>query len=77
MKTFEGYRPKPPQEYIEKGLTNEGVKPDYVGIVFPSGRVVIEWQTKYKSITIYDTWDDFWNITGHPDYGTRIEWVVF
>ena len=76
MKTFEGYRPQPPKEYADKGLTNGGRGPDYVGLVLPSGKVVIEWQTKYKSITIYETWEDFWNITGHPEYGTRIEWVV-
>ncbi len=75
IKVFEGYRPSPPPEYLSKGLTNSGEKPDYEGVVFSTGVVAIKWLTQYNSITIYNSWDDFWNITGHPDYGTRIEWI--
>jgi len=73
---FEGYRPKPPSQYVDAGLTNSGDKPDYVGFVTPQGRVVLEWQTAYKSVTIYDDWDSFWHITGHPEYGTEIRWLA-
>lgn len=72
MRTFEGYRPIPPQEYVEKGLTNSGTKPDYIGVIMPDGQIIIQWQTSYSSITIYPSWDAFWNITGHPNYGTKI-----
>lgn len=75
MIRFVGYRPQPPQEYVEKGLTNQGSKPDYEGVVTPQGRVVLEWQTAYKSVTIYDSFKDFWHITGHPEYGTKLVWL--
>ncbi len=72
---FVGYRPAPPEEYVSKGLTNSGAKPDYIGWETPQGRVVLEWQTSYKSVTIYDSWDDFWHITGHPEYGTELKFI--
>jgi hypothetical protein len=73
VKVFKGYRPNPPKEYESQGLTNKGESPDYVGWVTPQGKVVLEWQTAYKSITIYENWESFYHITGHPEYGTRIE----
>ncbi len=75
MKLFLGYRPLPPQEYVERGLTNAGKKPDYVGVVMPSGQVILEWQTGVNSVTIYPDYDSFYKITGHPEYGTQLKFI--
>jgi hypothetical protein len=69
---FHGYRPQPPVEYAEKGITNSGNSPDYEGIVFSDGTVVIRWQTRYRSTGIFASWDEFLQVHGHPEYGTRI-----
>jgi hypothetical protein len=71
-KIFAGYRPQPPAEYAEKGITNSGDSPDYEGVIFSDGTVVIRWRTKYRSTAIFASWDEFLQVHGHPEYGTRI-----
>lgn len=74
MKTFSGFRPHPPAEYAEKGITNSGEKPDYEGIVFSDGTVVIRWLTEFRSHSVWRCWEDFERVHGHPEYGTSIVW---
>jgi hypothetical protein len=69
---FKGYRPQPPAEYAEKGITNSGSEPDYEGIIFSDGTVAIRWLTQYRSVSIWQSWDDFYRVHGHPEYGTTI-----
>lgn len=69
---FRGYRPQPPAEYAEKGITNSGSEPDYEGIIFSDGTVAIRWLTQYRSTSIWVSWDDFYRVHGHPEYGTSI-----
>lgn len=69
---FRGYRPQPPAEYAEKGITNSGSEPDYEGIIFSDGTVAIRWLTQYRSVSIWQSWDDFYRVHGHPEYGTSI-----
>lgn len=72
-RTFAGYRPDPPAEYVEKGITLSGAEPDYEGIVFSDGTVVLRWRTAYRSWSVWTSWGDFLHVHGHPEYGTRIE----
>lgn len=44
------------------------------GIVFPSGKVALEWQTSTSSISIYDSIDDAVEIHGH-DGATELIWI--
>jgi hypothetical protein len=74
MKVFTGWRREPPQEYIDEGITNGPDKPDYEGVVFSDGTVVLNWLTLAHSVAVFPTLDMFMRIHGHPEYGTRIEW---
>lgn len=65
----------PPQEYVDKGMTNAGESKDYEGIVFSDGTVVIRWCTAYRSHSVWATYDDFFQVHGHPEYGTEIVWL--
>jgi hypothetical protein len=72
MRTFYGIRPQPPAEYIEKGITNAGDAPDYEGVVFSDGSVVIRWMTEYQSHSVWNSYSDFFQVHGHLEYGTEI-----
>jgi hypothetical protein len=72
---FRGYRPAPPQEYVDKKITHGGEAPDYEGVVFSDGTVVCRWLTQYRSHSVWTSWNDFYHVHGHPEYGTRIEWL--
>lgn len=69
---FRGYRPHPPAEYAEKGITNSGSTPDYEGVVWSDGTVSIRWLTQYRSFSNWSSWDEFYAVHGHPEYGTTL-----
>jgi hypothetical protein len=73
MRTFTGYRPNPPKEYEEAGITNSGKTADYQGVIFDDGTVVIRWMTAYRSHSVWANYEDFYQVHGHPEYGTVIE----
>jgi len=73
-RTFTGYRPAPPAEYAGKGITNAGVTADYEGALFTDGTVVVRWLTAYRSHSVWACWADFYQVHGHPEYGTVITW---
>lgn len=73
MQQFRGKRPNPPLEYIEKGITNGPNDPDYEGVIFSDGTVALRWLTKKHSLSFFESWDMFYDIHGHPEYGTIIE----
>jgi hypothetical protein len=73
VKTFTGFRPMPPAQYIGKGITNaSGTQADYEGVICSDGTVVVRWLTAYRSHSIWACWDDFYQVHGHPEYGTEI-----
>jgi len=72
-RTFTGWRPEPPQEYRDKAITNAGLAPDYEGVIFSDGTVVIRWKTQFRSHSVWACWEDFYQVHGHPEYGTRID----
>lgn len=75
MWRFQGFRQAPPAEYVVKDLTQSGESPDYQGVVFDDGTVVCHWLGLYRSHSVWTSWDDFYHVHGHPEYGTRIEWL--
>ena len=75
MRRFIGYRPNPPQEYLEKGHANNPDDPQYQGVIFSDGTVVVRWLTQYRSHSIWSNWDEFWQVHGHPEYGTKIKFI--
>lgn len=76
IQTFSGYRPNPPTEYRQAGITNAGQSPDYEGVIFSDGTVAIRWLTDYPSHSVWNSMHDFYQVHGHPEYGTRIEWTA-
>lgn len=76
MKLFVGYRPNPPEYYHNQGLANPPDVPQYQGVVFDDGSVALRWMTAVNSTSFFETYDQFFLVHGHPEYGTRIEWVV-
>lgn len=76
MRRFIVWRPQPPQDYIEDGLTNAGLKPDIEGVVFGDGTVSIRWMVQDRqSFSNWENFETFEAVHGHPEYGTRIEWL--
>lgn len=71
-RVFRGYRNNPVPEYVEKGITNAGEKPDYEGVIFSDGTVAMRWLTEYRSHSVWATYRDFYRVHGHPEYGTVI-----
>ena len=73
MNAFRGIRKEAPQEYRDKGITNGPNDPDYEGVIFSDGTVALRWLTKAHSLSFFPTWEMFYAIHGHPEYGTTIE----
>lgn len=78
MKTFTVYRTKARDlmDEIEKDNYNESNMPQFEGVQFSDGRVVIRWLTPSRSSSFWDSIEDLKkvHIYAHPDYGTRVEW---
>ena len=75
MKRFTCYRPTPPPEYYEQGAANPPDEVQFEGVVFSDGTVCVRWLTYYGSHSIWASIEDLLAIHGHPEYGTRIEWM--
>ena len=73
-KYFKGYRPQVPDTH-NSDQKNAPDQPQYNGIVFEDGRTVLQWLTAVRSIAIFNSYEEFFKIHGHPEYGTRIDWV--
>lgn len=71
-RVFAGYRPTPPAEYIDKKITNAGAEADYEGVIFSDGTVVLRWLTEFRSHSVWKDWNSFYQVHGHPEYGTKI-----
>jgi hypothetical protein len=65
----------PPDDYVEKGLSNGPGMPDYEGVVFSDGRVTVRWLTIVGSTSNFDNLEHFMIIHGHPEYNTQLRWA--
>lgn len=72
IRTFLGYRPNPPENYVSGGFANAPDEPQYEGVVFSDGTVVIRWLTEHRSHSVWENFDEFFAVHGHPEYGTEI-----
>ena len=75
MRRFHCYRPSPPQEYYEQGVANAPDEVQFEGVVFSDGKCAVRWLTDFRSISVWDSYADLEKVHGHPEYGTRIEWL--
>ena len=74
--TFTVYRRGDISENHDENQMNDPHEPQYFGIVFPSGKCVINWNTAIKSVSVFDSYADMIKIHGHLDshYLTDIVW---
>lgn len=75
MERFIGYRPHPPDQYYRLGAANPPEQAQYEGVVFSDGTVVVRWLTEHASHSIWNDFETFYRIHGHPEYGTVITWL--
>lgn len=75
MRNFRAFRPHPPQEYYESGTANPPDEVQYEGCVFSDGTVAVRWLTQFRSTSLWSSFEELMNVHGHPEYGTRIEWL--
>lgn len=73
MKRFVGYRPNPPEGYLERGIAAPADEIQYEGVIFTDGSVALRWRTAYKSTSVWASYEDFYQVHGHPEYGTVIK----
>lgn len=72
MRTFTCYRPSPPEEYYRLGVANPPDEPQFEGVVFSDGTVVLRWLTNFRSWSVWNSWKDMYAVHGHEEYGTVI-----
>ena len=75
MRRFQCFRPNAPAEYREQGAANAPEEVQFEGVVFDDGTVCQHWLTIGRSHVIWQSFDDLMKIHGHPEYGTRIDWL--
>ncbi len=51
-------------------------EPQFFGVVFPSGKTVIQWNTAVKSVAVFESMEELLKIHGHDDdvYRTEVVW---
>jgi len=74
MRRFQFYRENPPAEYYDTGAANPPDIPQFEGVIFGDGTVCQHWLTA-QSHVIWQSFADLIKIHGHPEYGSRIEWL--
>jgi hypothetical protein len=74
MWRFVGYRPHPPEGYREAGVAAPPDEPQYEGVVYTDGTVALRWRTEYRSTSVWESFEAFYRVHGHPEYGTYLEW---
>lgn len=78
MKTFTVYRTnaKDLKPDYEKVNYNDSGQPQFEGVQFTDGSVVIRWLTPNRSSSFWQDMETMRavHIYAHPDYGTKIVW---
>ena len=75
MKRFKIFRPNPPSNYVVEGYANPVDQVQLEGCIFSDGTCCIRWMTETRSHSIWASYEDFFKIHGHPEYGTKVEWL--
>jgi hypothetical protein len=74
MKTFTVYRPNVPTDTHNLDQRNAPDQPQFQGVIFDTGKCVIQWLTVVGGISVWDSYDDMLRVHGHPEYGTYFVW---
>ena len=76
MRTFTMYRRTVPTETHDENQRNAPDEPQFQGVEFDDGTVVLRWQTAKRSTSVWDSMDDMLAIHGHPEYGSELVWAA-
>jgi hypothetical protein len=68
------YRRNVPKETHNELQANPSDEPQFEGVLFDDGKVVLHWLTTKCSISVWDSFDDMLAIHGHPEYGSVLVW---
>lgn len=74
MRTFTMYRRNVPPETHNDQQANPPDQPQFEGVVFSDGTVVLHWLTARRSISVWDSFYDMLAIHGHPEYDSVMVW---
>lgn len=69
------YRRDVPTDTHNENQRNAPDEPQFEGVVFDDGKVVVHWLTAVKSISVWDSMDDLLKIHGHPEYDSELKWL--
>jgi hypothetical protein len=75
MRRFKVYRPEVPQAHLDAGRAVDPSLVQLEGVEFSNGIVVVQWQTGGSLPASWTSFDAFYKIHGHPEYGTVIQWL--
>ena len=74
MRRFTMYRRNVPDATHNADQKNAPDAPQFEGIVFTDGSVVVRWRTAKRSTSFWDSMDEMLAIHGHPEYGSDLVW---
>ena len=75
IQRFTAYRRNISQRDTHNRLQkNADHEPQFEGVIFTDGTVVLRWLTACRSTSVWACIEDCLNIHGHPEYGTEIVW---
>lgn len=78
MLRFIVYRRGDLSETHSNGLQGPRDLPQYEGVVFTDGSVVIRWCTQFKSTSFWNSFDELMQVHGHLNdsrYKTEVVWL--
>lgn len=73
MNRFTAFRTLDISDTHNEDQVNPPNEPQYKGVVFDTGKCVINWRTAVSSVSVFDSFEECMRIHGHPEYGTKIQ----
>jgi len=75
VRTFMMYRKGDISATHDENTANPPDEPQFEGVIFADGVVVIRWCTAIKSISVFDSMLALLKVHGHPEYGSVLQWT--
>lgn len=75
MKHFTMYRRGDISATHDANQVNPPDQPQFEGVVFDDGKVVVRWLTAVPSTSVWDSLEDMLAIHGHPEYDSELVWT--
>ena len=69
------YRKSDLSKTHNENQVNPPDEPQFEGVIFSDGTVVVNWLTKMSSISIWKNFDILMAIHGHPEYNSKLIWI--